>query len=181
MDSRDFRDNRAAFLTDGLNPVREFDPGLRWRSGHGSSRTSSMDGIPRPGRLLQKRSMLDPVSLQPTKREVSRFYSSSPSRPSTGVMVPNRPSVSLFIPAVKNMVLAGPAVASFPNVSDQIPSMNMSELSGFLTKPRNSCVKPLKAAIQPLRKLPTRIALLNSPKSRVVHTTPHGAFIQSPC
>jgi len=44
----------------------------------------------------------------------------------------------------------------------------------------NLCVKPLNAAIQPLRKLPTRMALLNSPKSRVVQTTPQGALNQSP-
>jgi len=63
-------------------------------------------------------------------------YSSSPSRPSTGVMVPKSPSCSPLIPAVKNNVLAGPAVASFPNVSDHKPSMVKMESSGFFTKPR---------------------------------------------
>src|SRR5712675_96003 len=108
-------------------------------------------------------------------------YSSSPSRPSTGVMVPKRPSCSPLMPAVKNKVSAGPAVPSLPKVSDHRPSMNMRESSGFLTKPMNLRVKPLNAAIQPLRKLPTRMTLLNSPKSRVVQTTPQGALNQSPC
>src|SRR5437879_6430314 len=108
-------------------------------------------------------------------------YSSSPSRPSRGVRVPKRPSCSLLMPAVKNKVFAGPAVASFPKVRDHKPLMVTRESSGFLTQPMNLWVKPLNAAIQPLRKLPTRMALLNSPKSRVVHTTPQGAFIQGPC
>ena len=47
-----------------------------------------------------------------------------------------------------------------------------SELSGFYMKPIYLRVKPLKAAIQPLPKLPTRMVLLNSRKSRGVHTTP---------
>lgn len=109
-----------------------------------------------------------------------RNYSSSPSKPSTGVLVPNKPSDSLLIPAVKYTVFAKPAVPSFAQIRTQIPSMVMMELSGFLTKPMKLCVKPLQAAIQPLRKSPTRIELLNSPKSRVVQTTRQGALNQSP-
>src|SRR6267154_4842067 len=86
-------------------------------------------------------------------------YSSSPSRPSTGVMVPKRPSCSPLVPAVKNRVLAGPAAPSLPNVRDHRPSMNIRESSGFFMKLMNLCVKLLNAAIQPLRKLPTRMAL----------------------
>src|SRR6266851_2705472 len=115
-----------------------------------------------------------------TKRKIAPFYSSSPSSPSTGVIVPKRPSFSLLIPAEKNRVLAGPAPISLPNVSDHSPSMVSRELSGFIRNPSNLYVKPLNAAIQPLPKLPTRIALLNSPKSRVVHTNPQGALNQSP-
>src|SRR5437879_9048230 len=110
-----------------------------------------------------------------------RYYSSSPSRPSRGVMVPKSPSCSPLMPAVKNRVLAGPAAPSLPKVRDQSPSMVRMESSGFLTKPMNLWVKPLKAAIQPLPKLPTRMALLNSPKSRVVQTMPQGELNQSPC
>jgi len=42
--------------------------------------------------------------------------------------------------------------------------MAMMESFGFFMKPMNLQVNPLNAAIQPLRKLPTRMALLNSPK-----------------
>src|ERR1700731_2959472 len=102
-------------------------------------------------------------------------YSSSPScSVSTGVSVPKRPSVSLLGPAVNHRVVEEPAAPLLPKVKDQIPSMNIRELSGLRTK-------PMKAAIQPLRKLPTRMVLLNSPKSRGVQTTPQGALNQSPC
>src|SRR5437667_11393278 len=77
-------------------------------------------------------------------------YSSSPSRPSTGVIVPKRPSCSPLMPAVKNKVFAGPAFASLPKVRDQSPSMVRTESSGVFTKPMNVYVKPLKAAILPL-------------------------------
>src|SRR5260370_7020123 len=99
----------------------------------------------------------------------------------TGVSVPKRPSVSLLRPAVKNRVVEEPALPLLPKVKDHRPSMNTRELSGLRTKPMNFLVKPLKAAIQPLRKLPTRMVLLNSPKSRGVQTTPQGALNQSPC
>lgn len=123
-----------------------------------------------------------PVSSRGNRSKTSPLvYSSSPSRPLIGVRVPNRPSASSLMPAEKNKVLAGPAVASFPNVRDHRPLMVNMELSAFLRNPSNLYVKPLNAAIWPLPKLPTRIALLNSPKSRVVHTTPHGELNQSPC
>jgi len=48
----------------------------------------------------------------------------------------------------------------------------------FSRNPRNSCVKLLKAAIQPLPKFPRRMLLLNLPKSRGVHTTPRGEFVR---
>ena len=112
---------------------------------------------------------------------VLRCYSSSPSKPSTGVMVPKRPWCSSSIPAEKNRVFAGPASPSLPNVSDHSPLMARTESSGFFTKPMNLCVKPLNAAILPLPKLPMRIALLNSPKSRVVQTAPQGELSHGPC
>jgi hypothetical protein len=108
-------------------------------------------------------------------------YSSSPScSVSAGVRVPKRPSVSLLGPAVNHRVVEEPAAPLLPKVKDQIPSMSIRELSGLRAKPMNFLVKPSKAAIQPLRKLPTRMVLLNSPKSRGVQTTPQGALNQSP-
>ena len=71
------------------------------------------------------------------RAESRPLYSSSPSRPSTGVIVPKRPSCSPLMPAVKNRVLAGPAVPSLPKVSDHKPSMVRMESSGFFTKPKN--------------------------------------------
>src|SRR5438105_15351838 len=59
--------------------------------------------------------------------------------------------------------------------------MTMTESSGFFTKSMNLPVKPLNAAILPLPKLPTRMELLYSPKSRGVQTTPQGEFIHGPC
>src|SRR4029077_6721590 len=110
-------------------------------------------------------------------------YSSSPSPSSAGigVSVPNRPCSSSPPPAVKNRVSDDPAPPLLPKVSDQRPPMVTSESSGFRTKPMNFLVNPLNAAIQPPRKLPTRMVLLNSPKSRGVQTTPQGALNQSPC
>src|SRR6267143_1632476 len=112
-----------------------------------------------------------------------RIYSSSPSPSSagTGVSVPKRPCSSSAPPAVKNSVSDDPAPPLLPKVSDQRPGIVTSLLSGVWTKPMKLLVKPLKAAIQPLRKLPTRMVLLNSPKSRGVQTTPQGAFKKSPC
>ena len=95
--------------------------------------------------------------------------------------MPKRPSTSLLMPALNHRVVEEPAVPLLPKVKDQRPSMKTRELSWLRTKPMNFLVKPLKAAIQPLRKLPTRIVLLNSPKSRGVQTTPQGALNQSPC
>src|SRR5690242_1685824 len=85
-------------------------------------------------------------------------YSSSPSRPSTGVMVPKRPCISPSIPAVKNRVVEEPAFALFPKANAHRPSMVRTESSGFLTMAMNLPVKPLKAAIWPLPKFPTRMA-----------------------
>src|SRR6266566_8526161 len=90
------------------------------------------------------------------------------------------------MPAVKNNVVAGPdpflaGSESPPNAIIQSPSMTMTESSGFLRKSMNLPVKPLNAAILPLPKLPTRMELLYSPKSRGVHTTPQGEFIHGPC
>src|SRR6266571_7381894 len=92
------------------------------------------------------------------------------------------------MPAVKNKVVAGPdpflgglGSESPPKAIIHRPSMTMTESSGFLTKLMNLPVKPLKAAILPLPKLPTRMELLYSPKSRGVHTTPQGEFIHGPC
>src|SRR6266566_2421002 len=85
------------------------------------------------------------------------------------------------MPAVKNNVVEGPALALLPNAIIQRPSMIMSVLSGFFSNAMNLPVKPLNAAIFPLPKLPTRMELPYSPKSRGVHTTPQGEFIQGPC
>src|SRR5260370_1511349 len=131
-------------------------------------------------KTAEKNESLPSRLLRCERKNVLTIYSSSPSRPSRGVMVPKRPSTSLLIPAVKNRVLAGPAPPSLPKVSDHRPSMVMSEPSAFFTKPMNLWVKPLNAAIHPLRKLPMRMALLNSPKSRLFHTTPQRALNQSP-
>src|SRR5580692_12535459 len=111
-----------------------------------------------------------------------KLYSSSPScSAATAVSVPNNPCVSSAGPELKNNVFAGPAAAPFPNVSDHSPSIFRIESSGFFTNPMNLYVNPLNAAIHPLLKFPTRIVLLNSPKSRGVHTTPHGEFSHEPC
>ena len=49
-------------------------------------------------------------------------YCSSPSCSAlTGVSVPNRPSLSSLMPALKNRVVAGPAPAPLPKVSDHRP------------------------------------------------------------
>src|SRR5258708_19020227 len=45
---------------------------------------------------------------EPQEERIARRYSSSPSRPLKGAMVPKRPSVSLLMPAVGNKKLTGP-------------------------------------------------------------------------
>src|SRR6202165_884582 len=132
-----------------------------------------------------------------SRPQTSISYSSSPScSAATAVSVPNSPSCSWLIPAVKNNELYGPALpapipetpfAELPNVSAHKPSMVRTcspvcaaGSSKVLTSPMNRPLKPLYAAISPLPKFPTSTRLLNSPKSRGVHTTPQGELSQGP-